>query len=69
MNKRERYAYAGGMMPMTDDAKLGVCYLLMGDPVDKIAAAARQTLIDMPTRHVLAVINRDTHPKVLEFLI
>lgn len=69
MSKRERYAFARGAMPMTDDAKLGICYLLVGDEVKKIADAARQTLIDMPTRSVVAAINRDTHPKVLEFLV
>lgn len=69
MSKRERYAHACGMVPMTDDAKIGICFLLIGDHVEKIADAARQTLIDMPCRHVLAAINRDTHSKLLEFLI
>jgi len=69
MKKRERFAFARGAMPMTDDAKLGICYLLSGDEEKRIADAARKTLVDMPTAHVVRALNRDTHPKVLEFLI
>lgn len=68
MGQRERFALARGMMPMTDDALVGVCYLLLGDEVEKVATSARETLLSMPIARLLHTINRDSHPKILEFL-
>ena len=68
ISKGERLALARAMVPMDDPAILGVCYLLLGDDTEKIAAAARKTILGMPSQRVISAINRNTHPKVLEFL-
>lgn len=69
MPTRERLALARGLMPMADGARLGLCYLLAGDAVESVSEAAKKTLTTMPSRHVMAAIDRSTHPKVLEFLV
>ena len=52
---RERLAMARILVPMSDTAALGVCYLLLGDHVGQIADAARKSLVSMPTVAPLSV--------------
>ena len=66
--KNERLALARAVVPMDDQATLGVCYLLLGDDTEKIAAAARKTILNLPTQRVISALNRNSHPKILEFL-
>ena len=68
MSKGERLALARVVVPMDDQATLGVCYLLLGDDTKKIAAAARKTILEMPTNRVISALNRNSHPKILEFI-
>lgn len=68
LSKGERLALARAVIPMDDQATLGVCYLLLGDDTEKIASSARKTLLRMPIERILGAIDRNTHPKVLEFL-
>jgi hypothetical protein len=68
LSKGERLAMARAVIPMDDQALLGVCYLLLGDDTEKIAATARETMLGISTERLLAAIDRNTHPKVLEFL-
>ncbi|MEL6343938.1 MAG: hypothetical protein AAFV53_12465 [Myxococcota bacterium] len=67
-SKRERYALASGKVPLMPEEMLGVCYVLFGDEEPRIAAAARKTMLRFPMERLLNVIDRHTHPKVLEFL-
>jgi hypothetical protein len=68
LSKKERLALARAVIPMDDYATLGVCYLLLGDDTEAIATAARKTMLTMPTARILGAIDRNTHPKVMEFL-
>ena len=67
--KGARLALARAVIPMDDQALLGVCYLLLGDDTPKIASSARKTLLTIPVERILVAIDRNTHPKVLEFLV
>ena len=63
--KGERLALARAVIPMDDQALLGVCYLLLGDDTPKIASSARKTLLTIPVERVLAAIDRVDHHHLL----
>jgi len=59
---------ATGTLPVPPKVLMAVQYVLMGDPDDKVAAAAKISLKGLPANLVVANIDPETHPKLLEFL-
>lgn len=59
---------ARGLLPVSPDVMLGICYLLSMDPDPGVADAARDTLCGLPLKQLNIALSEKTHPKILEFL-
>jgi hypothetical protein len=63
-----RMMAAMGTLPVPPRVLMSILYVLMGDPDEKVAATAKDSLLGMPTKLLVANIDPKTHPKILEFL-
>ena len=66
---RGKMAVAKGLLPAPPKALLAMQYVLVGDADEAVAREAANTLETMPEQRLLGLIDRQTHPKVLEFIV
>jgi hypothetical protein len=64
-----RLAAAKGALPVGPKVAVGIAYVLLSDSDPGVQASAKEYLSGMPEELLLTVIERDTHPKLLEFLV
>tara|TARA_B110000037_G_C17093138_1_gene494858 strand:+ start:312 stop:1514 length:1203 start_codon:yes stop_codon:yes gene_type:complete len=64
-----RMVAAKGLLPVTPEAMIAVCFVLQGDEDESIRQQATDTITAMPIAKLLANISMNSHPKVLEFLV
>lgn len=65
---RGKIAIARGMLPAPPKILLHMMFVLLGDEDKRVQRAAAKGVMDMPEEVLLGLINRETHPKLLEFL-
>ncbi|HCP48036.1 MAG TPA: hypothetical protein DIU15_18500 [Deltaproteobacteria bacterium] len=65
---RGKMAVARGMLPAEPRVLLGMMYLLLGDSDAGVREAAESGILEIPENRLLGMIDRKTHPKILEFL-
>jgi hypothetical protein len=64
-----RMVAAKGLLPLTPEAMVSVCFVLQGDEDESIRQQATETITAMPIDKLLANLSMNSHPKVLEFLV
>ena len=65
---RAKMAVARGLLPVPPKTLLSMQYVLLGDPSQDVASEAEKALLTLPEDRLLPLLDRDTHPKLLEFL-
>ncbi len=65
---RGKMAVAKGLLPAPPKALLAMQYVLIGDGDEEVAQEAGRTLSEMPEDRLLGLIDRKTHPKIIEFV-
>jgi len=63
-----RLAAASGKLPMPPQVGLAVAFVLLGDSESSVADQAKKHLCSVDQNILLGVLERNTHPKILEFL-
>ena len=65
---RAKMAVARGLLPVPPKTLLSMQYVLMGDGSAEVAAEAQKSILAMPEDRLVPLLDRKTHPKLLEFL-
>lgn len=65
---RAKMAVARGLLPVPPKTLLAMQYMLLGDAAADIAAETEKALLGMPEDRLVPLLDRKTHPKLLEFL-
>jgi len=65
---RAKMAVARGLLPVPPKTLLAMQYVLMGDGSAEVAKEAQKTILAMPEDRLVPLLDRTTHPKLLEFL-
>jgi hypothetical protein len=63
-----KMAVARSMLPAPPKTLLAMMYMLLGDPDPAVVAAAEKGILGLPERMLLGMLDRKTHPKILEFI-
>jgi len=66
--KRAKMAVARGLLPVPPKTLLSMQYILLGDSAEDVAAEAAKAVLGMPEDRLVPLLDRKTHPKLLEFL-
>ncbi|MEE2828991.1 MAG: hypothetical protein VX498_07375, partial [Myxococcota bacterium] len=66
--ERAKMAVARGLLPVPPRTLLSMQYMLLGDASPTVAAEAEKSIIDLPEDRLIPLLDRSTHPKLLEFL-
>ena len=64
---RAKMAVARGLLPVPPKTLISMQYVLLGDPAKDVAAEAEKALLTLPEDRLLPLLDRETHPKLLEF--
>jgi len=65
---RAKMAVARGLLPVPPKTLLAMQYILLGDAAKDVAAETEKALLGMPEDRLVPLLDRKTHPKLLEFL-
>jgi hypothetical protein len=65
---RGKIAVARGMLPAPPKVLLNMMYLLLGDSDKRVRRAAQKGILALPEDRMLGLVDRKSHPKLLEFL-
>ena len=65
---RAKMAVARGLLPVPPKTLLSMQYMLLGDENGEVAGEAERSLLSMPEDRLVPLLDRKTHPKILEFL-
>jgi hypothetical protein len=65
---RAKMAVARGLLPVPPKTLLSMQYILLGDASAEVAAETQKSLLSMPEDRLVPLLDRKTHPKLLEFL-
>jgi hypothetical protein len=65
---RAKMAVARGLLPVPPKTLLAMQYMLLGDAAADVAAETEKALLEMPEDRLVPLLDRKTHPKLLEFL-
>ena len=63
-----KMAVARSMLPAPPKTLLAMSYMLLGDSDPQVVDAAEKGIIGIPQRLLLGMLDRNTHPKILEFI-
>ncbi len=63
-----KIAVAKGLLPAPAKTLLAMQYVLLGDADDGVRSETERSLLGLPESRLLGLLDRDTHPKLLEFL-
>jgi len=63
-----KIAVARSMLPAEPKVLLAMMYLLLGDSSPEVVTEAEKGILGVPERLLLGMLDKSTHPKVLEFL-
>lgn len=63
-----KMAVARSMLPAEPKVLLAMMYLLLGDPDPQVVEAAQKGLQGIPSQLLLGMLDKQTHPKIIEFL-
>jgi len=66
--KKGKLAVARGLLPAPAKALLAMQYVLMGDGDAEVARVAADAIVEMDEARLLPLIDRRTHPKILELV-
>ena len=64
-----RQTAAAGKLPLPPDVAVSVAFVLLSDEDDSVKTSAAAFLKELPEETLLKIVGRETHPKVLEFLV
>ena len=64
-----RQAAAAGKLPLPAEVALAVAFVLLSDEDKGVRETAAQYLTQIPEKELLKNVGRETHPKLLEFLV
>ncbi|MCP4870933.1 MAG: hypothetical protein GY898_19690 [Proteobacteria bacterium] len=67
--KKGKMAVARGLLPAPAKALLAMQYVLIGDPDEGVRELATKAVQEMDEARLLPLIDRKTHPKILEFVV
>jgi hypothetical protein len=67
--KKGKLAVARGILPAPPKALLAMQYLLLGDPDPDVVAEAEKGILGYPEDRLLGLLDRKSHPKLLEFVV
>ena len=67
--RKGKLAVARGLLPAPAKALLAMQYVLIGDPDEAVADVAGKAIEEMEESRLLPLIDRNTHPKILEFVV
>ena len=65
---RAKMAVARGLLPVPPVTLLAMQYFLLGDSSEEVAKEAEQSLTSLPEDRLVPLIDRKSHPKLIEFL-
>ena len=65
---RAKMAVARGLLPIPPKVLLPMQYLLLGDADTAVAGEAESAMLSLPGERLVPLLDRATHPKILEFL-
>jgi hypothetical protein len=65
---RAKMAVARGLLPVPPKTLLAMQYMLLGDAAADVASETEKALLKMPEDRLVPLLDRKTHPKLLEFL-
>jgi len=63
-----KMAVARSMLPAEPKVLLAMMYMLLGDPDPQVVEAAERGIQGIPEQLLLGMLDKQTHPKILEFL-
>tara|TARA_Y100001968_G_scaffold327759_2_gene373477 strand:- start:1336 stop:2871 length:1536 start_codon:yes stop_codon:yes gene_type:complete len=66
--KKGKMAVARSMLPAPPKTLLAMMYLLIGDGDEEVVKAAQKGILGIPEQMLLGMLDKNTHPKILEFL-
>ena len=64
-----RQAAAAGKLPLPPEVAMAVAFVLLSDEDSGVRESAGNYLADLPEEALLKMVGRETHPKILEFLV
>ena len=67
--KKGKLAVARGILPAPPKTLLAMRYVLLGDADKEVSSEAEKGLLGIPEERLLGLLDRRTHPKLLEFLV
>ena len=67
--KKGKLAVARGILPAPPRALLAMQYILLGDPDKEVVEEAEKGILSIPEDRLLNLVDRRTHPKLLEFIV
>ena len=65
---RAKMAVARGLLPVAPKTLLAMQYILLGDASEDVAGESRKAILGLPEDRLVPLLDRKTHPKLLEFL-
>ncbi len=63
-----KMAVARSMLPAPPKTLLAMTYMLLGDSEAQVVEAAEKGIVGIPEQMLLGMLDRHTHPKILEFI-
>jgi len=63
-----KMAVARSMLPAPPKILLAMMYMLLGDSDPQVVEAAEKGILSIPERILLSMLDKETHPKILEFI-